>query len=513
MSLLLGLDFGTGGIRVGLFDPDRRTIVATAEETYATRHPQPGWAEQSPGEWWDALGRACRRVMTQANTPEIAGIAVATTASTVVVCSRDGTPLRPALLWMDCRAGIEAHRTGQSTHPVMAQSGGSDAAEWLVPKAMWLATHEPKLYDAAEIICECVDWVNFRLTGQWVGSRMNATCKWNYDGAAEQFHPELYESFGAPGLVDRLPQRIVRVGDAIDRLSTAAALHLGLGDQRPVVAQGGIDAHIGILGADTVAPGKLLLIGGTSVVHLFHLADDRPVPGFWGPYPGALIDDLWLVEGGQVSAGSVLSWLSGQIFQLDNDGTQRLIEEASRRPAQDSGLLTLDYFMGNRTPYRDPHLRGAILGLSLGHDRASMYRSAVEGVALASANVVAQAQLVGVPVDRIVSAGGYCKNALWLRATVDAIGLPIQLAAEENLTIVGTAAAAATGVGLFPDLRSAAAAVARDGRLIEPDMVAHRRYVESLERYRDATTILTPILHRLSAGPDRREDRPDVASR
>ena len=293
---------------------------------------------------------------------------------------------------------------------------------------MWLATHEPELYAAAEVICECLDWANFRLTGLWAGSRMNATCKWNYDGHAQRFHPELYEEFGAPGLSVRLPARILPVGAPIERLSAAAAAHLGLDAQRPVVAQGGIDAHIGVLGADTVDPGKLLMIGGTSVVHLFHLAVERPVPGFWGPYPHALIEGLWLVEAGQVSAGSVLSWLSGKIFQLDLEGTRRLIKEAGDLPPKKSGLLTLDYFMGNRTPYRDPSLRGAILGLSLGHDRASLYRSAVEGVALASANVVARARELDVPIERIVSAGGYAKNELWLRATVHAIGLPVQMA-------------------------------------------------------------------------------------
>jgi ribulose kinase len=499
MGLLLGFDFGTGGVRVGLFDLERRAIVATAEETYRTTHPQPGWAEQAPDAWWDALGAACRRTMALAVDPAIDAVALATTASTVVVCLRDGTPLRPALLWMDCRAGDEAARTGRSVHPVMAQSGGSDAAEWLVPKAMWLAAHEPELYAASEVICECLDWLNFRLTGRWVGSRMNATCKWNYDGEARRFDPVLYEAFGAPGLSDRLPRTILPVGAPIERLSASAASHLGLGAQRPVLVQGGIDAHIGILGADTVDPGKLLMIGGTSVVHLFHLPENRQVPGFWGPYPHALIDGLWMVEGGQVSAGSVLSWLSGQIFQLDSDGTRQLIEAAGALPPKKSGLMTLDYFMGNRTPYRDPHLRGALLGLSLGHDRAALYRSAVEGVALASANVVAQALSLGVPIERIVSAGGYAKNALWLRATVDAIGLPVQLAAEENLTIVGTAAAAATGIGLFADLRSAAAAVARGGRTIDPDLSVHAHYVEALGHYREATECLTPILHRLAA--------------
>src|SRR5690606_37528098 len=102
----------------------------------------------------------------------------------------------------------------------------------------------------------------------------------------------------------------------------------------------------------------------------------------------ALVDGLWLVEAGQVSAGSILNWLSRTLFGLDETGQAALIAEAASRVAGGSGLLTLDYWMGNRTPYRDANLRGAILGLSLGHGRADIYASAVDSIALGSANVV-----------------------------------------------------------------------------------------------------------------------------
>ena len=72
------------------------------------------------------------------------------------------------------------------------------------------------------------------------------------------------------------------------------------------------------------------------------------------------------------------------MFALDKPGREALVAAASALAVGSTGLLTLDYFMGNRTPYRDPLLRGAVIGLSLGHDRAALYRSAVEGVALAS---------------------------------------------------------------------------------------------------------------------------------
>ena len=116
------------------------------------------------------------------------------------------------------------------------------------------------------------------LAGQWVGSRMNATCKWNYDSVAGRFMEDLYAEFGVPDLAAKLPRRIFPVGAPIERLSVAAAAHLGL-PTRPILAQGGIDAHIGMVGADTMAPGELLLIGGTSTVQLFQLS--QGVSGRW----------------------------------------------------------------------------------------------------------------------------------------------------------------------------------------------------------------------------------------
>ncbi|HEX2529719.1 MAG TPA: FGGY-family carbohydrate kinase [Geminicoccus sp.] len=498
MALLLGLDVGTGGVRAGVFDLASRRMLAEREAPFATTHPQPGWAEQSPLDWWRAAGEATRDLMRAIGRPELAGLCVATTASTVVACRQDGTPLRPALLWMDCRAARQADRTATSTHPVLAYAGGSDAAEWLVPKAMWLKQEEPESYRQADIVCECLDYMNFMLTGRWVASRMNATCKWNYDSVARCFHAELYDELGISELPAKLPGEIVPVGGPVAEISEQARDHLGLSN-RPMLAQGGIDAHIGMVSAGTMAPGEMLLIGGTSVVQLFQLAAQQDVTGFWGPYPHALVDDHWLVEAGQVSAGSVLSWCSKDVFGLGQDALADLWQAASRFEVGGTGLLTLDFFMGNRTPYRDPHLRGAVLGLTLGHDRAALYRSAVEGVALGSANVLRHMQELGIPCRRVVCAGGIAKNRLWLQATVDAMGLPVQLAAEANLSILGAVGCAAAGAGLAADLFAAADAVVPATTTIEPDPRAHQRYLELLEDYREAAQLLGPLARRLSA--------------
>jgi ribulose kinase len=493
MSLMLGLDFGTGGVRAGLYDAATHKLVRVTESRYPTTYPRLGWAEQAPLAWWTALGEACRELMAGTGHPRIAGICVATTSSTVVAAREDGTPLRPALLWMDCRAGLEANDTRAVRHPMM--SSGGDAVEWLVPKAIWLARNEPEVYRGAARICEAVDLVNYWLTGRWVASQLNATCKWNYDTVGQRFPIDLYERLGVPDLADKLPPEVVKVGGRIGTLTATAAQHLGIAGA-PAVAQGGIDAHMAMLSAGATGAGDLLFIGGTSIVQLMHIPQWVDVPGMWGPYPNALIEGPWLIEGGQVSAGSILHWLAHQMFGLDDAGHQALIADASRLTPGETGLLVLDYWMGNRTPYRSSELRGAILGLSLNHDRKDVYRASVEAIALGSANVFHTLRGAGIEVRRVIAAGGFQKNPLWLRATIDATGVPFEVVAHDNLTLIGAAASAACGAGECTQLKEAVASFAVHGERIDPDPRAHEQYQILLGRYREATDAVGPIVSR-----------------
>jgi hypothetical protein len=499
MTHVLSLDFGTGGVRAGVFDLDAGRLVAAGEAPCATRHLPPDRAEQDPEEWWSALRGLMPDVLARAGQPAIAAVCVAAFSSTVVVCDRQGRPLCPAILWMDARAAEEARETEAADHPVMDYCGGGDAAEWLVPKAMWLKRRAPDLYDRAEVICEALDFVNFRLTGHWVGSVLNATCKWNWDSRARAFVPELFDRFGVPDLTDRLPARILPIGAVIGEMTEAACAALGLSG-RPVVVQGGIDAHMGTFGADTIAPGRMLLIGGTSNVHLTQVPDDgSPVTGVWGPYPDALTPGLRMIEGGQVSAGSILNWLARDIFGLDDAGFAALCVEAQAVDFRTTGLMALDFWMGNRTPYRDARLRGAMLGMSLSHDRATLFRACVTAVALGAANVVADLERQGVGIDQLVVAGGILKNPMWLDATIDAIGKPARVIAGDNLSLYGGAIASAVGLGRAASMQEAAGSLHAPSRIHDPDPDRHAAYGAMLAEYREAVEVLAPILTRLAA--------------
>src|SRR5215212_1388341 len=92
---LMGIDFGTGGARVGIFDPEG-TPVVFSEREYTLKHPRPGWAEQDPDEWWSALVEAVRGAMDESGVPaeEIAGISVDAASSTVLAMDRNDRHLR-----------------------------------------------------------------------------------------------------------------------------------------------------------------------------------------------------------------------------------------------------------------------------------------------------------------------------------------------------------------------------------------------------------------------------------
>ncbi len=97
MAAFLALDLGTEGARAAVYGVDG-TLMGSGADSYPTRFPRPGWAEQDPDDWWRAGAHAVRQALAEAGGPEIDGVAVATTASTVAVLDRDGRPLRPALL-------------------------------------------------------------------------------------------------------------------------------------------------------------------------------------------------------------------------------------------------------------------------------------------------------------------------------------------------------------------------------------------------------------------------------
>lgn len=498
MGIVLAVDLGTEGARVGAFS-DGGESLGSVHRSYPTRFPRPGWAEQDPDAWWDAVVAATRALLAIARCQEagpVVALACATTASTVAVTDAAGRSLRPAILWMDSRAAAQAARTADlaGSYPVLAWSGGSDAAEWLLPKAMWLKEHQPQTYARADRVVEAIDYLTFRLTGAWVGSQLNAVCKYNYDPLRARFSTDLYDALGMDDLAAKLPDQILPVGAHAGPLSGSAAAALGLPTGIPVVV-GGIDAHVSLLACGGTGDGVISVVSGTSSAIIAEVDEPTLSREVWGPYPHALRTSKWLVEGGQVTSGSVLKWASENIMGVDRADLPALVRGAAAVEPGAHGLRALDTFMGNRTPHRDPRLRGAVIGLTLGTTREELYRAAVEAVACGTRAVVDSFERAGVSCDRLLFSGGIERNPLWQQVSVDVLGREAEIVDGDNLTLRACAVIAATGAGHVGSLEEGAARYAPRTRWLRPDPARHEVYRQTYADYVDLMGALAPLMH------------------
>ena len=136
------------------------------------------------------------------------------------------------------------------------------------------------------------------------------------------------------------------------------------------------------------------------------------------------IPDKPVIEGGQTSTGSVIAWFKRHF--APNTTFDALNDEAAKIEPGCEGLLVLDHFQGNRTPYTDALSRGAITGLTLKHTPAHVYRAIIEGICLGTKLIVENFGAAFSP-KRIVVAGGATHSPLWLQIHADTIGAPLEL--------------------------------------------------------------------------------------
>ena len=511
---LMGIDIGTGGVRVGIFDREGMAVVFHGVE-HGTRFPRPGWAEQDPGEWWTCLVQAVRGAIERGGVSpaDIAGISTDATTCTVVALDRDNRVLRPALLWMDVRASDQARRVQESGDPALKYNGyGPVSAEWMPSKAMWLRENEPETYNEAARICDCEDWVTFRLTGEWTASINTASFRAYYDRDTGGWPESLYESVGIGDTLEKLPPRVLDMGTPVGGLTREAAEELGLPEGTPV-AQGGGDAFVGALGLGVSEPGKMALITGSSHVIVGQAAEPHHGQGFFGTYTDGIVPGQYSVEGGQVSTGSIVAWFRDH-FAGDAAAEARrrgvetydvLNELAREIPIGSDGLIMLDYFQGNRTPHTDPLARGMFWGLSLSHTPGHVFRSIIEGICYGTEDIFRTMRRHGSQPSECVVAGGPTKSELWMQMHADVSNVPVSLTRESEGPVLGSAMLAAVGAGIYPDVQTAADNMVHTERTIEPDPEAHEEYKFYVDRYIETYPRMKDLMHEMSRHEASRE--------
>lgn len=485
MAYFLTADGGTESLRARIYDL-QGTCLASVASPYETRFSSGARAEQDPEDWWRAFLEASKKAIAAAKIApnKIEAISFATTCCTVVALDKDGKPLRPAIIWMDVRASNEAKSvldTGDDALLVNGAGRGPVSAEWMIPKALWLARNEPQNYERAHTICEYQDFMTLRLTGQRAASLNNVSIRWHYSTDRGGWPLSLLAAIGLNDLAQKWPSHVVAPGEVVGAIRPEVAAQLGL-EPTVKVVQGGADALIGMIGLGVAQPGQLALITGSS--HLQFGVTDKPIqgPGIWGAYPDAVYPGRYIIEGGQTSTGSIIAWL-GRMMGGTMD-LEQLNRKAAQLPPGADGLLVQDHFQGNRTPYTDAHSRGAIVGLTLAHEPHHLFRAIMEGIAFGTRLILDVMGQAGYAGTQITVGGGASASPLWMQIHADTTGLPVHVPASPDAPSVGAAILAAKGAGYYSSIDEGIAAMVRPGTTIEPRQDAMAAYEQIYARYK-----------------------------
>ena len=527
-SYAIGVDFGTGSGRAILVDVADGRQLATAVSEYSHGVIDdvlpledrrivlpPDWALQDPQDYLRVLQETIPAVLRQsgADPTDIIGLGVDFTACTMLPTKADGTPLAVipefranphawVKLWKHHAAQAEADRIN-AVAKAMGQTwldryGGRISSEWFFSKALQILDEAPEIYAAADRLIEAADWVVWRLTGVETRNACTAGYKalWSKrDGFPDESYFAALDPRFAMVVDDKMSREIRFVGERAGGLSEEAAGWTGL----PVgtaVAIANVDAHVAVPAATVVAPGRMVMIMGTSTCHMVLSAEEWSVPGMCGHVQDGIIPGYVGYEAGQSCVGDHFKWFVEnavpEAYQQEarNRGIDIhgiLEEKAARLRVGESGLLALDWWNGNRSVLVDAVLGGLLVGATLATLPEEIYRALIEATAYGTRVIIETFEAHGVPIREIVACGGLAdKSPLTLQIYADVTGRPFKLSASAETPALGSAmfgaVAAGVAAGGYATIQDASAAMARlKDRVYEP-FAANREVYDVLYR-------------------------------
>ncbi|MFQ5957872.1 MAG: FGGY-family carbohydrate kinase [Alphaproteobacteria bacterium] len=480
---IVGVDIGTRSLKVVVTD-DGLGILGEAATLYEPTYPRPGWAEQSPALWEDALAPTIGRALATAGVApgDVRALGIAGQLDGCLAVGGDGRALAPCLIWMDRRAEAEAEVIAAGE--LRRLTGVTLDATHMAAKVRWLKRHAPEARGAARFH-QPVSYLVSRLTGEHVFDHGLASTTMLYALAARDYAPELLQAFEIDAA--ELPA-IADAADMAGRLSAEGATLSGL-LEGTAVAVGTGDDFSSPLGAGVVAPGRLACVLGTAeVVGALDATARIDAAGLveTHSYPGG---SFYIENPGWLSGGG-LAWFR-EVFRLaDFAELDRLAAEVA--PGAE-GVTFIPALSGAMAPEWIASARACFYGLTPAHGAGHMARAVLEGCAFAMRDVVERLGEMAVPLGAIRLLGGGAKSRIWARIRADCTGLPAEVPVVRDTSPVGAAMCAAVAGGVQDDLVACAGRVGALAETVEPDTAARAAYDEAYDAYRRLFDSLKPM--------------------
>lgn len=493
MTLLIGVDVGTSGLKAIAVSSDRGQVVASRAHSYPLSTPHPGWAEQDANDF-EAAAIAALREIASALGPRAADVrAIGLTGQmhSAVLLDDALVPIRPVILWCDTRTTAECEQIREKLGDEgLARAVGNRALEgFTLPKLLWLRAHEPASLERARAVLMPKDLIGLRLTGEVGTDVSDASGTLAFDPGARAWSAEIQRAFDLPASL------FPKAGESpsiLGHLTPAMASATGLPGGIPV-ARGAADNAAGAVGLGVVRPGRAMASIGTSGVVLAHTASYAVEPAmrlhsFCHAVPGQ-----YYAMGVMLAAGGALRWyrdvlgdgerLAAELRRVDP--YEIITDTASTARPGASGVVFLPYLMGERTPHNDALARGALVGVTARTTKADISRAVLEGITFGLADSLELIREIHAgSIDEIRLTGGGARSGFWRQLMADVFNTRVAITTSTEGPAFGAALLGGVAAGIFPSTEQAADALVHVTASVAPEPAAAARYREIHAVYR-----------------------------
>jgi len=506
-DLLLSIDNGTQSLKALIFDL-KGELIAKEQVVFEPYYSEnPGWAEQDPDVFWQALCQACQGIWKQGNYKErIAGVSITTQRSTVINVDGNGKPLRPAMIWLDQRKTYGLPPLGGIWGLLFKLARVSDTISYLQTEAEvnWIRTYQPDVWQKTHKYLLLSGYLTYLLTGEYVDSIGSQVAMIPFDYKGLRWAPRRDWKWKVLPIARELLPELIPPGQPLGSITRKASEKTGIPEGLTLIAAAA-DKACEVIGSGSLEPSTgCLSYGTTATINVTSRKYVEAVP-LLPAYPSA-IPDYYALEVQIYRGFWMVSWFKKEFGHLEEQAASlqgvtpetlfdKLIDDI---PPGSMGLVLQPYWTpGIKLP--GPEAKGAIIGFGDVHTRGHVYRAILEGLGYAlreGKERIEKRTRIPITSLRVSGGGSQSRNAMQL--TADIFGLPTARPHIYETSGLGAAIDTAVGLGLHSDFESAVKIMTHVGEVFEPNRENQQLYEQLYnDVYQKMYKQLKPLYERI----------------
>ncbi|MBQ8327932.1 MAG: xylulokinase [Lachnospiraceae bacterium] len=485
--LYIGIDLGTSAVKMLLMD-EKGKIEKIVSKEYPLYFPNPGWSEQKPEDWWDAVVEGMKELTSECDKSKVAGISFGGQMHGLVILDENDDVIRPALLWNDGRTTEETDYLNQviGKETLSKYTANIAFTGFTAPKILWIKNKEPENFAKIKKIMLPKDYIAYKLSGSFCTDVSDASGMLIFDVQNKCWSKEMMDICGITR--DQLAD-IYESYEVVGTLKPELSKEFGLPETVKIVAGAGDNAAAAV-GTGTVGDGMCNISLGTSGT-IFISSDKFGVDENNALHAFAHADGHYHLMGCMLSAASCNKWWMEDIIGTKDFGAeQKGIEKLG-----ENHVYFLPYLMGERSPLNDPFARGTFTGITMDTTRQDMTQAVLEGVAFAIRDSFEVAKSLGIKIERSKICGGGAKSPLWKKMIANILNIKIDVIESEEGPGYGGAILAAVACGEYASVEEAAAKLVKVVDTVEPTPELVEKYEARYQQFKMIYPALKDFFH------------------